>query len=123
MPAAALGTFAGLLAGKDTGLRVGIIVWIIACWIVSFTYGRVRRDSTRAADPVRVHLLSPLGYRTAMWTLGTDIDLDQYIRHRDSTTGELFVLTVYRDGAETRHLLDRAQWLEAKRQMDNQAVS
>jgi hypothetical protein len=118
LPAALIGILASVIAGIDAGLKVAAIDWIFACCLVSFTYGRGHGAETRAADRVPVHILSPFGYQTARWMLGSDITLDQYVRHRDASTGELFVLTVFRDGRETMHLLDRAHWLEAKRQME-----
>jgi hypothetical protein len=122
LPASIFGIFVGVLGGKEAGVKAAIAVWILASWIVSFTYGRSTTGST-PAQPVHVHILSPFGYQSATWTLGTDIGLDQYEHHRDPATGELFVLTAFEDGKETVHLLDRAHWLEAKRQMDNQSVS
>ena len=118
LPAALIGILVGVIAGIDAGLKVAAIDWIFACCLVSFTYGRGHGAETRAADPVRVHILSPFGYQTALWTLGSDVTLDQYVRHRDASTGELFVITVFRDERKIMYLLDRVRWLEAKRQME-----
>ena len=122
LPAAFVGLVVVTLAGKDIGAKAAIVAWIFSCWIASFTHGRSRAAHTKPADPVQVHLFSPFGYLTALWTLGSDITLDQYVRHRDPSTGELFVLTVFRDGRR-RCTCSIAHWLEAKRQMDNEPVS
>jgi hypothetical protein len=65
-----------------------------------------------------VHVLDPMSpLRVETWIIGEDVDEDTYNKFKDEN-GDLYLSIHYRDGAPTKHLMQRAIWTGVKRQFD-----
>ena len=92
---------------------------------------------------VRVHILDPTGgvplsgiddpdelfqmielgaktpYRTIQWVVGKDLTAEQAEKWKDPETGDIYIVTTYRDGKPLSHACDKATWEEIKEKFNN----
>ncbi|TCU78878.1 hypothetical protein EDE08_101661 [Bradyrhizobium sp. R2.2-H] len=65
-----------------------------------------------------VHIVSPMGTRDEIMTVGEHIPQEAYKKLKDAA-GDMYVLEVFEKGEPTQHILSKEQWLQAKAMMDN----
>ena len=66
---------------------------------------------------IRVHILDPMGSRTAEWQIGKDIPEAIVAKSKDPATGDLYAMTVYEAGVPKTSVIPKAYWLKAKAAM------
>lgn len=70
-------------------------------------------------EAVEVHILDPMrDYYVTNWEIGQDVDAADVEQWRDSGTGVIYVMTVYKKGEPVRYFCTKEKWEEVKVTMD-----
>ncbi|HEV7165031.1 MAG TPA: hypothetical protein VGO35_06545 [Gammaproteobacteria bacterium] len=65
-------------------------------------------------EAVEVHVLDPKGDYSTQWLVGKDISPELLEKFRDSASGALYAITIYKAGVPETMLAAKEKWLEVK---------